>query len=227
MQGYQKIDPCPYGDPKAAPNIEKAKQLIQEAGVAGQSVSVYGNDEERTRQVTEYLADVLEQIGLKPQLRIVNGDVYFQTVGNQKTKAAAGFTNWFQDYPHPYNFMFLIDGRSIQNTNNQNFGNVDDSGDQQDARRSQPKGHHARRRRSTPRSTRNWSSKAHVVPYGHHDPAVHHVGADRLRGGPVPPGAAGGLHDVRAEGVGHTRREGRSGRPSPPASHHRLGGSTV
>ena len=60
--------------------------------------------------VTEYLADVLEQIGLKPQLRIVNGDVYFQTIGNQNTKAAAGFANWFQDFPHPYNFMFLIDG---------------------------------------------------------------------------------------------------------------------
>ena len=126
MQGYQKIDPCPYGDPKAAPDVAKAKQMIQQAGVAGQSVTVYGNDEERTRQVTEYLADVLEQIGLKPQLRIVNGDVYFQTIGNQKTKAAAGFANWFQDYPHPYNFMFLIDGASIQDTNNQNFGNVDD-----------------------------------------------------------------------------------------------------
>jgi peptide/nickel transport system substrate-binding protein len=126
MQGYEKIDPCPYGDPKAAPNIEKAKQLIEEAGVAGQSVSVYGNEEELTRNVTEYLADVMEQIGLKPQLRIVNGDVYFQTIGNQNTKAAAGFANWFQDFPHPYNFMFLIDGNSIQDTNNQNFGNVDD-----------------------------------------------------------------------------------------------------
>ena len=126
MQGYQKIDPCPYGDPKAAPNLAKAKQMIQQAGVAGQSVTVYGNDEELTRNVTEYLASVLTQIGLKPQLRIVNGDVYFQTIGNQDTKAAAGFANWFQDYPHPYNFMFLIDGASIQNTNNQNFGNVDD-----------------------------------------------------------------------------------------------------
>jgi len=126
MQGFQAINPCPYGDPKAAPNLEKAKQLIQEAGAAGKSVTVYGNDEELTRNVTEYLADVLTQIGLKPQLRIVNGDVYFQTIGNQDTKAAAGFANWFQDYPHPYNFMFLIDGASIQDTNNQNFGNVDD-----------------------------------------------------------------------------------------------------
>jgi peptide/nickel transport system substrate-binding protein len=126
MQGYQKVDPCPYGDPKAAPDVNKAKQLIQQAGAAGKSVTVYGNDEDQSRQVTEYLADVLSQIGLKPQLRIVNGDVYFQTIGNQNTKAGAGFANWFQDYPHPYNFMFLIDGKSIQNTNNQNFGNVDD-----------------------------------------------------------------------------------------------------
>jgi len=126
MQGYEKLDPCPYGDPKAAPDVEKAKALIKEAGAEGKSVSVFGNDEELTRNVTEYFADVMTQIGLKPQLRILNGDVYFQTVGNQKTKAAAGFTNWFQDYPHPYNFMFLIDGKSIQSTNNQNFGNVDD-----------------------------------------------------------------------------------------------------
>lgn len=126
MQGYEKIDPCPYGDPTKAPDIAKAKQLVQEAGATGKSVTVFGNDEELTRNVTEYLADVLSQIGLKPQLRILNGDVYFQTIGNQNTKAAAGFTNWFQDYPHPYNFMFLIDGATIQNTNNQNFGNVDD-----------------------------------------------------------------------------------------------------
>ncbi|MEA2143769.1 MAG: peptide/nickel transport system substrate-binding protein, partial [Solirubrobacteraceae bacterium] len=44
--------------------------------------------------------------------------------GNQKTKAQAGFANWFQDFPHPGNFMFLVDGDSIQATNNQNFGNV-------------------------------------------------------------------------------------------------------
>jgi peptide/nickel transport system substrate-binding protein len=126
MDGYQQVKPCPYGDPTKAPDVEKAKALIQEAGATGKSVTVYGNDEERTRNVTSYLADVLKSIGLKPSLRIVNGDVYFQTIGNQNTKAAAGFANWFQDFPHPYNFMFLVDGRSIQQTNNQNYGNVDD-----------------------------------------------------------------------------------------------------
>jgi peptide/nickel transport system substrate-binding protein len=126
MQGYEKVEPCPYGDPTAAPDVERAKQLIKEAGVEGDSVTVYGNDEDPSRPTTEYLADVLNQIGFKAKPRIVEGSVYFTTIGNQKTKAPIGFANWFQDFPHPSNFTFLIDPASIQETNNQNFSNVED-----------------------------------------------------------------------------------------------------
>jgi peptide/nickel transport system substrate-binding protein len=126
MQGYQKINPCPYGDPTKAPNIAKAKQLIQQSGQAGAKVSAWSNDEENSRQSAEYLADVLNQIGLKASPKIISGDVYFQTVENQDTKAQIGFTDWYQDFPHPQDFYLLIDGRSIQATNNQNQGNVDD-----------------------------------------------------------------------------------------------------
>jgi peptide/nickel transport system substrate-binding protein len=52
--------------------------------------------------------------------------VYFQTIGSAKTKAQTGFLNWFQDFPHPKNFFFLVDGKSIQPTNSQNPGNVND-----------------------------------------------------------------------------------------------------
>jgi peptide/nickel transport system substrate-binding protein len=126
MQGYEKVDPCPYGDPTQAPDLEKAKALIKEAGAEGAPVTVWGNDEDPSKPVTEYVADAMSQIGLKATPKIVEGSVYFQTIGNQKTKAQAGFANWFQDYPAPSNFMFLINGKSIQETNNQNFGNVDD-----------------------------------------------------------------------------------------------------
>jgi peptide/nickel transport system substrate-binding protein len=126
MQGYKKVDPCPWGDPNAAPQVDKAKQLVEQAGLAGDKVSVYGNDEDPSRPVAEYLTDVLNQIGFDADTKIVEGSVYFQTIGNQKTKAQAGFANWFQDFPHPRNFMFLVDPESIQDTNNQNFGNVND-----------------------------------------------------------------------------------------------------
>ncbi len=127
MSGYVKIDPCPYGDPSAPPNLERARALIKEAGAEGAEVTVYGNDEDPTKRVAEALADMLTQVGLKAKPKIVEASVYFQTIGNQKTKAQVGFANWFQDFPHPKNFMFLVDGKSIQDTNNQNFGNVNDA----------------------------------------------------------------------------------------------------
>ena len=124
MQGYEKIDPCPYGDPTAAPQFDKAKQLIEEAGVAGEKVTVYNNDEDPSKPVGTYLADLMNKLGFKAEQRTVEGSVYFATIGAQKTKAQMGFANWFQDFPHPRNFTFLIDPASIQNTNNQNYGNV-------------------------------------------------------------------------------------------------------
>ena len=125
MKGYEKIDPCKWGDPTAEPDIAKAKLLVESSGTKGQAVTVFGNDEPESKSLAEYLADVLNEIGYKARPRIVEGSVYFTTIGNQKTRAQAGFSNWFQDFPHPGNFFFLVDGKSIQDTNNQNYGNVD------------------------------------------------------------------------------------------------------
>jgi len=126
MEGYQKIDPCPWGDPGQPPDLDRARQLIREAGAEGEEVLVWGNEEDDSRQNAEYLADAMKSIGLNARPRIISGDVFFTTVGNQRTRAQAGFTNWFQDFPHPGNFLFLVDGDTIQPTNNQNFGNVND-----------------------------------------------------------------------------------------------------
>lgn len=129
MKGYEKIDPCPWGDPTQPPseeNLQKAKDLIKEAGAEGTKVTVFGNDEDPSRPVSEYVAEQFSALGLDAEPKIIEGSVYFQTIGNQDTKAQAGFANWFQDFPHPANFMFLVNGASIQDTNNQNFGNVDD-----------------------------------------------------------------------------------------------------
>jgi peptide/nickel transport system substrate-binding protein len=126
MQGYEQLDPCPYGDPNGEPNVAKAKQLIQQAGAEGAKVTVWGNDEPETREVTLAIADQLNAVGLDASPRIVEGSVYFQTIGNAKTKAQTGFLNWFADFPHPASFMSLVDGASIQPTNNTNMSNVDD-----------------------------------------------------------------------------------------------------
>jgi peptide/nickel transport system substrate-binding protein len=123
IKGYEKLDPCPYGD---APDLAKARALVRQAGATGEEVSVYSPNEPESSAVVEYLADVLSDIGLKGRPRIIDGSTYLATVGSQRTKAQAGFVAFFQDFPHPANFTPLIDGRSIQATNSTNPGNVDD-----------------------------------------------------------------------------------------------------
>ena len=117
---------CPYGDPSQPPDVKKAQDLIKQAGAEGAKVTVYGNNDDPTDKVTQAYADMLNEIGLDATPEILDGGVYFQTIGNDKTAAQTGFTNWFADFPHPLNFYFLVDGDSIQPTNNQNNGNVDD-----------------------------------------------------------------------------------------------------
>ncbi|HZG50343.1 MAG TPA: ABC transporter substrate-binding protein [Thermoleophilaceae bacterium] len=120
------VEECPWGNPNEPPDLEKARALIKEAGVDGTEVTVYGNNDDPTDKVTEAYADMLNKMGFKATPKIVDGGVYFQTIGSAKTKAQTGFLNWFQDFPHPKNFFFLVDGKSIQPTNSQNPGNVDD-----------------------------------------------------------------------------------------------------
>ncbi|MCB0828115.1 MAG: ABC transporter substrate-binding protein [Solirubrobacterales bacterium] len=130
MPGYNEAfdtTDCPYGDPSQPPDLDKAKQLLKEAGEVGTKLTVWGNNDDPTDKVTEAYADMLNQMGFDATPKIVDGGVYFQTIGNQSTKAQTGFANWFQDFPHPLNFSFLVDGDSIQPTNNQNFGNVDNA----------------------------------------------------------------------------------------------------
>ena len=126
MAGYEKIDPCPYGDPAEPADLERARQLITDAGVEGESVDVYTNADENRPEIGQYLADMLNKIGLEANLKVLDAGVYFATIGNEKTRPQIGFANFYQDFPHPANFLFLLDGDTNQPTNNQNFGRVDD-----------------------------------------------------------------------------------------------------
>src|SRR5688500_1680288 len=53
------IDECPWGNPNEPPDLERARQLITEAGVDGEKVTVYGNNDDPSDKVTEAYADML------------------------------------------------------------------------------------------------------------------------------------------------------------------------
>jgi peptide/nickel transport system substrate-binding protein len=115
---YKKINAWSF-------DLAKAKQLVQQSGTSGATVDVYGPNEDPSKSTTEYLANQLQKIGYKPKLHLLSHAVYFQTIGNQATKAQAMFTDWYQDYPHPLDwFDVLLNGQRITQTHNNNVGNV-------------------------------------------------------------------------------------------------------
>jgi peptide/nickel transport system substrate-binding protein len=115
---YKKIDAWKF-------DLAAAKKLVQESGTAGATVDVYGPNEDPSKSTTEYLSNQLSKIGYRPKLHLLSHQVYFQTIGNQATKAQAMFTDWYQDYPHPLDwFDVLLNGERITKTHNNNPGNV-------------------------------------------------------------------------------------------------------
>jgi peptide/nickel transport system substrate-binding protein len=104
-RGFERIDPCPYGDPNGPPNIAKARQLVQQSGYKAMSVTVWGNSSQPAPAVIDYYRDMLNQIGFKAKTKILDPQVYFGTIGLKRTQAQTGFVNWFQDFPHPADFF--------------------------------------------------------------------------------------------------------------------------
>jgi peptide/nickel transport system substrate-binding protein len=117
---------CPYGSKDGAPDLAKAKQLVKQAGLDGTPVTVWGETRAPRKQYVEYYTSVLNQIGFKATPKIISDSVYFPTIGNAKTGAQTGFADWLQDFPNPSDFYLLMNGKSIQPVNNENFSNVND-----------------------------------------------------------------------------------------------------
>jgi len=107
-------------------DLAKAKQLIQQAGAKGVAVTVWTSNRDTAKKPAAYLQDVLNQIGLKASLKVIDASIYWTTIGNQATKASVGFADWFQDYPHPLDwFDVLLNGERITQTHNNNYSNYD------------------------------------------------------------------------------------------------------
>jgi peptide/nickel transport system substrate-binding protein len=121
MPGYQKYELYP------GPDLAKAKQLIKQANPSDTDITVWTDDEDPAKKTTAYYQDVLKQLGFNAELKVISADVYFATIGNEKTpNLDTGFTDWFQDYPHPNDFFDpLLNGENILPENNSNYGYVD------------------------------------------------------------------------------------------------------
>jgi peptide/nickel transport system substrate-binding protein len=106
-------------------DLAKAKQLIQQAGVAGAAVTVWGHNTDPTPSAVQYLAGVLNQIGLKATVKTFDESVYWDTIATQKGDPQIGFTDWNQDYPEGQDFIDVaLNGEHIVNVGNNDLTNT-------------------------------------------------------------------------------------------------------
>jgi peptide/nickel transport system substrate-binding protein len=116
MPGYEQFSLYPY-------DLEKAKEMIKEANPSDKDITVWTDTESPNNEAGEYFNEVLKELGFNTTLKQINADNYFTVIGNLSTPDLdAGWSDWFQDYPHPNDFFQpLLAGESIQPTNNNNF----------------------------------------------------------------------------------------------------------
>ena len=84
---------------------------------------MYGEERSPRRQYLDYFTSVLNSLGFKATEKVVNSGVYFTTIGAPTLKPQAGFGDWNQDFPNPWDFMQLFAGNAGSSLN---YGYVND-----------------------------------------------------------------------------------------------------
>jgi peptide/nickel transport system substrate-binding protein len=110
------VDYCPYtkdpGTAWTAPDIEKAKQLVEESGTKGQDVTIITEDNAVSRSIGTYMQSILTEIGYNASVKPISSNIQFTYIQNTKNKVQISVTQWYQDYPAASNFLNVLFGCS-------------------------------------------------------------------------------------------------------------------
>jgi peptide/nickel transport system substrate-binding protein len=105
IPGFNRIDPCPWGDPALNGDPQRARQLVESSGEDGKEVTVVTDRKRRHRQVARYYAGLLDKIGLDAKVKVVD-----RLRGARRGRAQTGVSSYRPELPHPQPFMTRLDG---------------------------------------------------------------------------------------------------------------------
>ncbi|MGH8722005.1 MAG: ABC transporter substrate-binding protein, partial [Burkholderiales bacterium] len=99
---------CPYtmrpgtGRAWSAPDIVKARALVNESGTRGERIVV--TVPEFQRDIGRYFRGLLDRLGYRASLRVLGGS-YFGAVFEPGSQMQMGFNGWSMDYASPSTFI--------------------------------------------------------------------------------------------------------------------------
>jgi peptide/nickel transport system substrate-binding protein len=106
---------CPYtknpGSGKwTAPDLQKAKQLINASGTKGAAVKVNTDSTDTDKALGLYFVGLLNKLGYKATLQALSSDIQYPYIQNSKNHVQFAFSDWFQDYPAASDFLVILLG---------------------------------------------------------------------------------------------------------------------
>jgi peptide/nickel transport system substrate-binding protein len=106
------VDSCAYtADPGAtwsAPDLDKAKKLVEESGTKGQEVAIVTEDAEVSKNVGTYIQSVLNDLGYKASVKPISSNIQFTYIQNTNNKVQISISQWYQDYPAASDFLNVL-----------------------------------------------------------------------------------------------------------------------
>ncbi|CAN7549483.1 ABC transporter substrate-binding protein [Mesorhizobium sp. LjRoot246] len=105
-------DYCPFtknpGAKWSAPDLDKAKQLVEESGTKGQKVTIIAEDTAISRSIGVYLQSVLTSIGYAADVKPISPNIQFTYIQNTNNKVQMSVTQWYKDYPAASDFLNIL-----------------------------------------------------------------------------------------------------------------------
>ncbi|HEY6671852.1 MAG TPA: ABC transporter substrate-binding protein [Solirubrobacterales bacterium] len=117
---------CPYGDSDDRGDLKAARQLVEESGTAGFPVVVWVEDGSPERAYARYYTKLLDRLGFDARTQTVATAQDFGRAGKTRTDPQTGFASWFNDFPNPIDFYWVLDSRFIGPPGSPNAGHVSD-----------------------------------------------------------------------------------------------------
>ena len=105
---------CPYtkdpGETWSAPDLEKARALVEESGTKGQKVTIIAEDNAVSKAVGTYMQSVLTDIGYDADVKPISSNIQFTYIQNTNNNVQISITQWYQDYPAASDFLNILFG---------------------------------------------------------------------------------------------------------------------
>jgi peptide/nickel transport system substrate-binding protein len=125
--GYEPY--CPYtknpGSGKwTAPDMAKAKQLIEQSGTKGARVKVNTDTTDTDKALGLYFVGLLNKLGYKATLQALSADIQYPYIQNSKNHVQFAFSDWFQDYPAASDFLNILLGCQSIHPNSNSSPNI-------------------------------------------------------------------------------------------------------